>query len=211
MVTFHVDSWPKGLLSNYKHAVSFGIDSFRFPHAIFTADSVENFAAINEAFSIKIPSISLTDTNSSPTHTFFSIPTNTKSFRSLFLFCIFIAKAASYSRGIRAGKFLFSTYRKSRKLQKIFRIKQFNYFKFNLINTELVYFNKKFYDLFIPIFLQLLSRQDSSHLKSYRRLFIAVRNKLSDSFSEVILLELELFFRLFYTTTFDGIGRGVKL
>lgn len=202
LVTFHINTWPKGLLSNYKHAVSFKIDSFRFPHIIFTADSVENFAAINEAFSIKIPSIALTDTNSSPIHSFFSIPANTKSFKSLFLFCIFIAKAASYSRGIRAGKFLFSAFKKSNKLRKIFRTKQFSSFKFESTNIKLSYFDKKFYDLLIPTFLQLLSRQDSSYLRSYRRTFITVSNKLSDSFSGLMLLELEFFFRLFFSTPF---------
>lgn len=199
IATFHTNSWPKGLLSNYKHTVSFKIDSFRFPHVIFTADSVENFAAINEAFSIKIPSIALVDTNSSPSYSFFSIPANTKSFRSLFLFCIFIAKAASYSRGVRAGRFLFSVFRKSKRLRKILKVKSSGHFKFKSTNVRLAYLDKKLHNLLLPTFFQLLNKPDEpSYLVSCRRVFTAVSDKLSSSFGVALELELELFFRLFY-------------
>jgi len=198
IVTFHINSWPKGLLSNYKHAVSFKIDSFKFPHVIFAADSVENFAAINEAFSIKIPSISLVDSNSSPTCSFFSIPANTKSFKSLFLFFIFVAKAVSYSRAIRAGKFLFSSFKKSKKLQKIFKFKTFQSFKFKFTNARLASFDKKFYNMLIPTFFKLLGRSDSSYLDSFKYAFATSKNELSSSFSTAVEVDLEYLFKIFY-------------
>ena len=163
-VTFYTDSWPRGLLSNYKHTTLFNNNNLKFPHFVFVSNSVENFAAINEAFSVRVPSFSLVDSNSSPTYSFISIPSNAKSLKSLFFFCIFVAKIVSYSNAVRAGKFLFSSFEKSKKLKVTLN-------PFNLARSQ------EKYRLIVSAFLQLstsysLNNFDSKGLLSVIRLHL---------------------------------------
>lgn len=114
-ITFKVNPWLGGSLSNFKYSPH-DIANTLFPHVIFTADSLDNFPVINEAYSIKVPSFSLVDSNSSPSLSFFPIPSNTKGFRPIFLFSLLAAKAVFYSRSVIAGKFLFASFLKCKKL-----------------------------------------------------------------------------------------------
>lgn len=190
-VTFYTDSWPKGLLSNYKHAITFNNKKFfKFPHFVFVSNSIENFAAVNEAFSIKVPSFSLIDSNSSPTYSFISIPSNAKSFKSIFFFCIFIAKIVSYSNAVRAGKFLFKSFKKGKNL--IFKINKFNF--------KLAYFKEK-YHLVVIAFLQLMNNNCNFlfNLNSTKYLLTISKLYLFNFFSVSFKIYLiKYFFEIFY-------------
>jgi len=197
-VTFYTDSWPNGLLSNYKHStlykhsITFNNNKiFKFPHFVFVSNSIENFAAINEAFSIKVPSFSLVDSNSSPTYSFIGIPSNAKSLKSLFFFCILMAKIILYSNAVRASKFLFLSFKKSKKLSVTFNS--------NKSNFKLTNLNKRYY-LIIAMFSQLLCNyNDYRNFNSLVKLLIESKSYLYDLFSINFKTYLiEFFFKIFF-------------